>query len=92
VDGEDVQLFIVEGSSTAEAESLFNQLDAFYRERGDGQVVVETSAGLPMLVVDAASKVVVFQLGNRLGGAIAAGSLDAAREGAARLAEGMSVD
>ncbi len=89
VDGEDVQLFIVESESAAEAASRFSQLEAFYLERGDGQVTVEPADASPMLVVDAASKVVAFQLGDRLGGAIAAGSVEAAREGAARLVGGM---
>jgi hypothetical protein len=87
VDGEDVQLFIVESESADEAQSHFNQLQAFYLERGDGQLTVESAEGSPMLVVDATAKVVVFQLDNRLAGAISMGSVDAARVGAARLAE-----
>jgi hypothetical protein len=89
LDGEDVQLFIVDSGSPDEAQSDFNRLEAFYSERGEGQVVQDTTADLPMLVVDGTSKIAVFRIEDRLGGALARESMAAAREGATRLAVAM---
>jgi hypothetical protein len=89
VDGEDLQLFVVESESADEAQTSFDRLQAFYLERGDGQLTVESAEGSPMLIVDGTTKVVVLQVGKRLGGAIATGSIATARAGAAELAEAM---
>ena len=90
VDDQDVQLFIVDSGSPDEAQSDFDQLEAFYRGRGDGQVVEETIGDLPVLVVDGTSKVAVFQIEGRLGGAMARQNVDVCRAAAAELAASMS--
>ena len=89
LDGEDVQLFIVESGSPDEALSDFDRLEAFYRERGDGQVVKVTTGDLPMLAVDGTSKLVAFQIEGRLGGAMSRQSLDVCWAAAADLAAPM---
>jgi hypothetical protein len=69
--------------------SDFDRLEAFYRQRGDGQVVEETTGDLPMLVVDGTSKLVVFQIEDRLGGAMARQNVDVCRAAAVELAAAM---
>jgi hypothetical protein len=86
LDGENVQLFIVDSGSPDEAMSDFENLQAFYLERGDGQVV---DGDLPMLVVDGTSKLAVFQIGDRLGGATDRQNLEACRAAASELAASM---
>jgi hypothetical protein len=87
LDGQDIQLFVVEAGSPTEARTHFKKLEDFYRERNQDQATVETSDDLPMLIVDGPSKMVVFQLDRHLGGAIAMQSLDAGRAAAANLAD-----
>jgi hypothetical protein len=85
LDGEGVQLFIVETGSPDEAQADFDRLESFYRERGDA-AVEEGAGNLRMLVVDGASKLAVFRIEGRLGGAMAGTSVDACRAAAAKLA------
>jgi hypothetical protein len=87
--GEEVQLFIVDTGSPEEARSHLNRLEDFCRERDQGRVTLETTEDPAMLIVDGPSKMVVFQLNHRLGGAIGMQSLDAGRAAAATLAEKM---
>jgi hypothetical protein len=89
-DGQKIQLFIVDTASPAEAQSHFKHLEDFYRGRGQTNVTLETTEDPPMLIVDGPSKMVVFQLDRRLGGAIGLQSLDAGRAAAAALAEKIS--
>jgi hypothetical protein len=88
-DGRQLQLFVVETGSPEEARSHFDRLEEFYREQNQGPVVVETSQNPPILSVDGPTKVVVFQLDRRLGGAIGMQSLDEGRAAATVLAEKM---
>ena len=85
--GQQLQLFLVETGSPAEAQSHFNRLEDFYRERDQTRVTLETTVEPRMLVVDGPSKTVVFQVEHRLGGAIGMQSLDAARVAATAFAE-----
>jgi hypothetical protein len=86
---QDFQLFIVDTGSPEEALSHFNRLQEFYRGRDQGQVTLETNPDPPTLIVDGPSKLVVFQLENRLGGAIGMQGSDVGRNAAAKLAETM---
>jgi hypothetical protein len=88
-DGEAFQLFIVDTGSPEEAQSHFNRLEEFYREGDQGQVTIDTTNDPPMLLVDGSSKLVVFQLENRLGGAVGIQTSDVGRSAAAKLAETM---
>lgn len=89
LDGQNVQLFIVDTGSAAEAQAHFNRIEEFYRERDQGQVTLEATEDPPMLVVDGSSKMVFFQLEHCLGGAIGVQNLDAGRAAARALAEKM---
>ena len=86
-DGQQVQLFVVDTGSPEEAQSHFNRLEDFYLGRDQTQVTLETTEDPPMLIVDGPSKMVVFQLDHRLGGAIGKQSLEAGRAAAVALAE-----
>ena len=86
-DGQNVQLFLVETGSPEEAQSHFKRLEEFHRGRDQAKVILETSEDPPTLIVDGPSKMVVFQLDHRLGGAIGLHTLDAGRSAAAALAE-----
>jgi len=88
-DSQQLQLFVVDTGSPEEAQSHFKRLEDFYRERDQGPVILETTQNLPMLIVDGQSKMVVFRLDHRLGGAIGMRSLDVGRTSAAALAERM---
>jgi hypothetical protein len=89
LDGERVQLFVIETGSPMEAQSHFTHLEDFYREQDQEQVTLETTGDLPMLIVDGPSKTVVFQLDHRLGGAIGTQNLATGRAAAQALAEKM---
>ena len=89
-DGQNVQLFLVEIGSPEEAQSHFKRLEEFHRGRDQAKVVLETTEDPPTLIVDGRSKLVVFQLDHRLGGAIGMASLEAGREAATALAENIS--
>jgi hypothetical protein len=89
LDGEDAQLFIVATGSPEEAQSHFNRLEEFYRQRNQEQVNLDTSEDLPILIIDGPSKMVVFQLDHRLGGTIGVENLDVGRAAARALAEKM---
>ena len=89
-DGEQVQLFVIESGSPTEAQSHFTHLENFYRERDQGQVTLEPTADPPMLIIDGSSKMVVFQLDHRLGGAIGMQDLEAGRAAAQALAAKMN--
>jgi hypothetical protein len=86
LDGQQLQLFIVETGSPTEAQTHFKHLEDFYRGGDQAQVTLETAGELPMLIADGPSKMVVFQLDHRLGGAAGAQSLEAGRVAAAALA------
>jgi hypothetical protein len=88
-DGQQLQLFVVETGSPSEAESHFTRLENFYRGSNQAQVTLETTGDPPMLIVDGPSKIVVFQLDHRLGGALGMQSLEAGRAAAVALAEKM---
>ena len=88
-DSQQLQLFVVDTGSPEEAQSHFKRLEDFYRERDQGPVILETTQNPPMLIVDGPSKMVVFRLDHRLGGAIGMRSLDVGRTAAAALAERM---
>jgi hypothetical protein len=87
IDGDNVQLFIVETGSPTEAQTHFKHLEDFYRQRNPDQATVETDGDLPMLIVDGPSKMVVFQLDRHLGGAITAQNLEVGRAAAGTLAD-----
>ena len=89
-DGQKVQLFLVETGSPEEAQSHFKRLEEFHRERDQAKVILETTEDPPTLIVDGRSKLVVFQLDHRLGGAIGMESLEAGRVAATALAENIS--
>jgi hypothetical protein len=86
-DGQGLQLFVVETGSPTEAQTHFKHLEDFYRGRDQAQVTMETTDDPPMLIVDGPSKIVVFQLDHRLGGAVGMQSLDAGRTAAVELTE-----
>jgi len=86
-DGQDFQLFIVDTASPDEAQSHFKRLEESCRGRNQGDVILETIGDPAMLIVDGPSKMVVFQLDHRLGGAVGMQTLDAGRSAAAALAE-----
>jgi hypothetical protein len=86
-DGQQLQLFIVDTGSPDEAQSHLKRLGDFCRGQNQGQVVLETTEDPPMMIVDGPSKMVVFQLDHRLGGAIGMQDLDAGRTAAAALVE-----
>ena len=88
-DSQQLQLFVVDTGSPEEAQSHFKRLEDFYRERDQGPVILETTQNPPILIVDGPSKMVVFRLDHRLGGAIGMRSLDVGRTSAAALAERM---
>jgi hypothetical protein len=88
-DGDQVQLFVVETGSPAEAQSYFNHLEDFYRGQDQDQMTLETSVDPPILIVDGTSKSVIFLIDHRLGGAIGMKNLDAGRAAAQTLAEKM---
>jgi hypothetical protein len=85
--GQKLQLFVVDNGSPTEAQNYFKRLEDFYRGRDQSQVTLETTGDPPMLIVDGPSKIVVFQLDHRLGGATGMQHLDAGRKAAAELAE-----
>ena len=89
-DGQKVQLFLVETGSPEEAQSHFKRLEEFHRGRDQAKVILETTEDPPTLIVDGRSKLVVFQLDHRLGGAIGMESLEAGRVAATALAENIS--
>jgi hypothetical protein len=89
IDDQPVQLFVVDTGSPEEARSHFDRLENFYRGRDQGQVILETTRDSPMLIVDGPSKMVVFQLDHRLGGATGTQNLDEGRAAATALAENM---
>jgi hypothetical protein len=88
-DGQQVQLFVVETGSPTEAQSHFTRLEDFYRGSDQAQVTLEATEDPPMLIVDGPSKIVVFQLDHRLGGAIGMQNLEAGLAAAQALAENM---
>jgi hypothetical protein len=88
-DGQQVQLFVVDTGSPTEAQSHFTRLEDFYRGRDQAQVTSDITGDPPMLIVDGPSKMVIFQLDHRLGGAVGMQSLEAVRAAAAALAEKM---
>ena len=53
-------------------------------------MILETTEDPPTLIVDGRSKLVVFQLDHRLGGAIGMETLEAGRVAATALAENIS--
>jgi hypothetical protein len=59
----------------------------FYRGRNQADVIVDSTEDPAMLIVDGPSKMVVFHLEHRLGGAIGMQDLDAGRTAAAALAD-----
>jgi len=89
-DSQHLQLFLAETGSTEEAKSHFSRLVEFYRGQDQVSVTLETTEDLPMMIVDGPSKMVVFQLDHRLGGAIGMQDLDAGRSSAAALAAKIS--
>lgn len=89
-DGQNVQLFLVETGSPEEARSHFKRLEEFHRGHDQAKVILETTEDPPTLIVDGRSKLVVFQLDQRLGGAIGMESLEAGRVAATALAENIS--
>ena len=89
-DGQNVQLFLVETGSPEEAQSHIKRLEEFHRGRDQAMVILETTEDPPTLIVDGRSKLVVFQLDHRLGGAIGMESLEAGRVAATALAENIS--
>jgi hypothetical protein len=89
VDGEDVQLFIVEAGSPEEAQFHFNRLEEFYREGDHNQVTMDTANDPAMLCVEGSSNLVVFHLEHRLGGVIGMQTSNVGRVAAAELAETM---
>jgi hypothetical protein len=89
IDDQELQLFVVDTGSPEEARSHFKRLEDFCRGRDQGQVTLETTEDPSMLIVDGPSKMVVFQLDLRLGGAIGMKSLNTGREAAIDLAENM---
>jgi hypothetical protein len=89
-DGQNVQLFLVETGSPEEAQSHFKRVEEFHRGRDQAMVILETTEDPPTLIVDGRSKLVVFQLDHRLGGAIGMESLEAGRMAATALAENIS--
>ena len=89
LDGEDVQLFIVETESSEEARSHFNRLEEFYRERDQEHVSLDTASDLQMLLVDGPSKAAIFHLEHRLAGVTGMRTLDAGRAAATALAAEM---
>jgi hypothetical protein len=89
LDGEQVQLFVIETGSATEAQSHFNDLDDFYRGRDQGQVNLDTTSDPPMLIIDGSSKTMVFRLDHRLGGAVGMQNLEAGRMAAQALAAKM---
>ena len=82
-----VQLFLVETGSSEEAKSHFDRLVEFYRGRNQADVIVDTTEDPAMLIVDGQSKMVVFHLDHRLGGAVGMQNLAAGRTAAAALAD-----
>ncbi len=86
-DGQGLQLFVVDTASAEEAQSHLKRLEEFHRGRDQTGVILETTEDPPLLIVDGPSKMVVFQIDHRLGGAIGVQSLDAGRAAAAALAE-----
>ena len=82
VGGQQVQLFIVETGSPSEAQSSFARIEDFYRGSNKAQVTLETTEDPAMLIVDGSSKIVVFQLDHRLGGAFGMQSLETGRAAA----------
>jgi hypothetical protein len=88
-DGEDLQLFIVDTGSPEEARSHVNRLEDFYRELDRGPVTLETANDPPILLVDGPSKMVIFHIEHRLGGAMGMQSMESGRAAAAALAEKM---
>lgn len=89
-DGQQVQLFVVDTGSPEEAQSHFKRLEDFYLGRDQTQVILETTEDPPMLIVDGPSKMVVFQLDHRLGGAIGMQSLETGRAAAVVLGQKIS--
>lgn len=88
-DGQQVQLFVVETGAPSEAQSHFTRLEDFYRGSNQSQVTLEATEDPPMLIVDGPSKIVVFQLDHRLGGAVGMQNLETGRAAARALAEKM---
>jgi len=89
IDDQDFQLFIVETGSREEAQSHFNRLEEFYRDRDQNQVTLDTAENPPMLIVDGPSNLVVFQLDHRLGGATGIQNLEIGKATATALAAEM---
>lgn len=87
IDGQQLQLFVVETGSPEEARSHFKRLEDFYLERNQAQVTLEDSSIPPVLTVDGPSKMVAFQLDHRIGGATGMQSLETGRNAATALAE-----
>ena len=88
-DGRQVQLFVVETGSPSEAQSQLARLEDFYRGSDQNQLMLEPTEDPPMLTVDGPSKIVVFQLGHRLGGAVGMQNLETGRAAASALADKM---
>ncbi len=90
LDGQDLQLFIVDIGSPEEAKSHFSRLEDFYREGNQAQVTLDTANDPPLLIVDGSSKLVVFQFERFIGGAMGMQSPDAGRAAAEALAQKMT--
>ena len=88
--GDEMQLFIAEAASPAKALSHFESLAGFYLEREPELASVDASSQPPLLVVDGSSKLVAFQMGHRLAGAMGMQDIESGREAALELAEEIS--
>jgi len=85
-DDEQLQLFLVDAGSAEEALSHFIRLGKFFRERDQTVVTTETTGAGPTMIVDGPTKMVVFQIDRRLGGAGGMDDLEAGRTAAEVLA------
>ena len=88
-DDRQLQLFLVETDSAEEAESHFLRLEKFCRGRDQAVVTTETTWEPPTMIVDGPSRMVVFQIDRRLGGAVGMEDLEAGRAAAEVLAASM---
>ena len=86
-DNQELQLFLVETGSSEEARSHFSSLEEFYRGQEQVGVTLETTQDPPFLIVDGPSKMVIFALDHRLGGALGMRDLDAGRAATEELAK-----
>jgi hypothetical protein len=88
--GQEFQLFIVEAATPTKAISHFESLAEFYLGRQPDVTSVDASTQPPLLLVDGESKLVVFELGHRLAGAMGMQDIETGRKAAAALAASLS--